>query len=124
MNIYAEQITGINDTIARLPKVNARIQRHFGEKRQQAGMDFLGRIHNEITAAHPNWRKDDELSQPNQRIGAPKAADIKAEAPALTDDYLQRLGIPTTLASMSSKPELGLEVLGGKPGEHDEEEAA
>src|SRR5882757_330394 len=113
MNTYAEQITDINTTVARFPKINARMTRHFGEKRHKAGMDFLGRIHDELTAADPNWRKDDEASQSTRDVPLNKLVELKVEAPALTVEYLERLGIPTTLASMSSKAEHGLEVLGG-----------
>lgn len=128
MNTYTAEITNINETTERLAaagiKTNSRMSRHFGEKRHKAGMEFLGRLHDEITLAHPDWRKDDEAPQSTRRVPINKLAELKVEAPTLTDDYLTRLGIPTTLASMSGKAEHGLEVLGGKPGETDVEEPA
>lgn len=113
MNTYANQITEIQDTEAKFPKVNSRMSKHFGAKRHKAGMEFLGRLHEEIQEANPNWRKDDEAPQATRKVPLNKLIELKVAAPELSDEYLAKLGIPATLASMSAKPVHGLDVLGG-----------
>lgn len=104
MRTYSDTLIAIDKQMARIPKLNSRAKAHFAPQRHAAGMEFLAAIHDEITIDHPDWRKDDELPDETRAVTLDKLADLKLEAPALSDAYLTALGIPTTLASMSDKP--------------------
>lgn len=69
------------------------VEEYLGVATHNAGMRFLGRIHQEIWDSKPQWEKDRITAELQEDIVAEKAEKVAPCAkPELTADYLRSLG--------------------------------
>lgn len=107
------------------------VQNFINQSRFDAGMSFLERIHNEIeNGMTPEQIRERKMElayldgqDPTEAVAGKQVtvADIvtdqlkmstpKTKAPELTDEYLQKLGIPTNLSAMSNDEPVDIETI-------------
>jgi hypothetical protein len=81
---------------ARPMRVNRRMRKHVSEKKYEAKVSFLDRIHQEIYEAKPEWQKQaiqrelESLAKGEDEEGNLPPETL--EKPELTADYLRSIG--------------------------------